>query len=250
MKDTSVLVLKMGKPDTAAQMAAQMPDSVLKGGFKKRKAYKKPSQAQQIARLTRQVNGMIKDKEIKSFDTALNFNIDATGEIPATGQLVLIPQGAGAETRNGAKCVIKSIQIRGSLGNVPAAAATSSSTAHIYLIWDKSPNGAAAAVADVFTGTNFASAMRNITNYHRFTVLKHFYKTFTPNAGVTGAYNNEQFHWEFYKKVNIPLEFNATAGAITELTRNNIFLMCSTETASDDTIQMAGRCRVTFDDSA
>lgn len=233
----------------AANTSSDMPMKVLKGGFKK-KTYKKPTQAQQIAKLTRQVNGMIKDKEIKSFDTVLGFNVDATGEIPATGQLCLIPQGSGAEARNGAKCVIKSIQIRGSIGNVPAGATVSSSTAHIYVIQDKQANGAAAAVTDVFTGTNFASAMRNITNYRRFTVLKHFYRTFNPNAGVAGAYNNEQFHWEWYKKVNIPIEFNSTAGAITEITSNNIFLMVSTETATDDTIQVNGRCRLTFDDSA
>ena len=32
-------------------------------------------------------------EELKFFDTALSFTCDATGEVPATGQLALIPQG-------------------------------------------------------------------------------------------------------------------------------------------------------------
>lgn len=234
---------------------ALTPNAVLYGPKGKdkmtvKKVYTKraPSQAAKIAKLQKQVNSMIKDREIKSFDTALAFNIDGTGEIPATGQLCLIPQGATAETRNGAKCVIKSIQIRASIGMVPAAAGTASSTAHMFIVQDRMCPAAAATVAQVFTSTNLALALRNITNYSRFTILKHWWKTFTPTSGATGNYNNEQYAFEFYKKVNIPLEFNATAGAVTELTRNNIFIIAGTDGASDDIMSVAGTCRVCFDD--
>jgi len=210
--------------------------------------YNKPASQAQVRRLQREVSALKKDAETKIFDTALSFNFDATGEVPATGQLCLIPQGSTDATRNGRKCVIKSIQIRGAAGMVPAAAVTSSSTAHLYIIWDRQCNGAAAAVLDVFSSTNLAYAFRDAATWNRFTILKHWKHTFTPTAGVSGAYNNVQCAVEIYRKVNIPLEFTSTTGAITEINSNNIFLMAGTEGASDDTIQFAGACRLTFRD--
>lgn len=201
-----------------------------------------------VAVLQKQVRGLQRSEELKSLDTALAFNVDATGEIPATGQLCLIPQGAADGQRIGRKVSVKSFQIRASVGFVPAAAATASSTAHIFVIQDRQCNGAAAAVLDVFSSTNLAIAMRDRVNDSRFRILHHWYHTFTPSAGVTTAYNNDQCAWQHYQKVNFPLEFSGAAGAIGEIATNNIFLMASTEGASDDAIQVAGIARVTFTD--
>jgi len=54
--------------------------------------------------------------ELKFFDTATSFSIDTSPEVPATGQLVLIPQGVTESTRVGRKCVIRSIQDDGICG--------------------------------------------------------------------------------------------------------------------------------------
>lgn len=210
---------------------------------------KKPALEVKVARLQKQVSQMAKDRETKSFDTALSFTFDGTAEVPATGQLCLVPQGATAQQRIGEKIVVKSVQIRASIGLVPSTSATSSSTAMMYLIQDKQANGAAASVTDIFTGTNLCEAMRDITTYRRFNVLAQWYHTFTPQAGVSTAYNNQQYHLELYKKVNIPIIFDSTTGAITELTGNNIFLVAGTDTASDDLITLSGRCRITFADT-
>lgn len=191
-----------------------------------------------------------RNAEMKFFDTALSFNIDATGEVPATGQLNLIPQGVTESTRVGRKCVLKSIQMRGIVLFQPGAAATAASTAYIYVVLDKQANGAAAAVTDVFTSANLASAMHNLSNSQRFVVLKKMKFTMAPMAGATTAYNNSTKTFDMFKKCNIPLEFSSTTGAITELRSNNVFLLAGTDQLSDDLISVAGTCRVRFSDGS
>ena len=115
---------------------------------------------------------------------------------------------------------------------------------------DKQANGAAAAVTDVFTSANLASAMHNLSNSQRFVVLKKMKFTMGPMAGATTAYNNSTRTFEMFKKCNIPLEFSSTTGAITELRSNNVFLLAGTDQLSDDLISVAGTCRVRFSDGS
>jgi len=183
--------------------------------------------------------------ELKFFDTALSFNIDATGEVPATGQLALIPQGDTQSTRDGRQATIKSIQINAVCNAVPAAAAASSSIAYIYLILDKQCNGAAAAATDVLTSANFYEAMFNLANNDRFLIMRKWVLNFTSTAGVTTAYNNVAQQINFYKKCNIPITWSSTTGAITEIRSNNLFLLAGSF-GGDDTISVAGTCRLRF----
>jgi len=188
--------------------------------------------------------------ELKFFDTALSFNVDATGEVPATGQLVLIPQGVTESTRVGRKCVLKSIQMRILANYQPAAAAVATTNAWIYLVLDKQCNGAAAAVTDVFASATLSTAMHNLSNSQRFVILKKIKMTFNPPAGATTAYNNIAKQVEMFKKCNIPLEFSSTTGAITEIRSNNIFLLAGSDTLSDDTVVVAGNARVRYSDGS
>jgi len=185
--------------------------------------------------------------ELKFFDTTLSYNVDFTAEVPATGQICLIPQGVTESTRVGRKCTIKSILLKGALAFVPAAAANATSTGYMWLILDKQTNGAAAVASDVFSNVTTQSALRNLANSSRFKILKKFKFTFNSGAGVTTAYNNVSMPFECYKRLSIPLEFSSTTGAITELKSNNIFLMAGAD-FTDDLIQMAGVCRVRFID--
>lgn len=190
--------------------------------------------------------------EKKFWDTALSFAIDETGEVPATGQLCLIPQGDTENTRDGRKCTVESVQIRARAIFAPGAASGATIT-HVYLIQDTQCNGAAAAAGDVFVNaanppvasTNFTSGMLNLTNSGRFRILKHWVHNWNSQAGVTTAYNNVEKQIEFFKKCKIPLQFSSTTGALTEIKSNNLFLMAG-NSGADDLVSWNGTCRLRF----
>jgi len=187
------------------------------------------------------------EPEKKFFDTTLAFTIDDTGEVPATGQLALIPQGDTESTRDGRKAVIESIQIRANLIYQPGASATASANTHMWLVLDTQCNGAAAAWDDVFAGTGVGapSVMLNLNNSGRFRIIKHWNWVFNPPAGATTAYNQMHKQLEYFKKCNIPIDWNSTTGAITEIKSNNIFLLAGASGA-DDLVTVGGRCRLRF----
>lgn len=189
-----------------------------------------------------------KGAELKFFDTALTFSLDTTGEVPATGQLVLILQGTTESQRIGRKCVIKSVQIKAHMVYGPGAGATAATTGFLYLVLDKQTNGAAAAVTDVLTSNNLAVALTNVANSERFVIMKKWTWQFNPPAGATTAYNNVVNDMEFYKKCNIPIEYSSTTGAITEIRSNNLFFL-SGAIGSDDLVDVTGTVRVRFSDS-
>lgn len=185
--------------------------------------------------------------ELKFFDTSLSFPVDATGEVPATGQLNLIPQGTTESQRIGRKCVIKSIQLRGIATFAPAAAATAADVVNLFVVLDKQCNGAAAAFTDVFVGSSANTSLRNMANSSRFVILKTYRWAFNPMSGATTAYNNTTRTFDWYKRCNIPLEFSSTTGAIGEIRSNNIFLLA--QAVQDDLTTVTGVCRVRFSDS-
>lgn len=194
--------------------------------------------------------------ELKFFDTAISFLVDDTAEIPATGQLSLIPQGDTQSTRNGRKCIVKSIDIHGTANMVPAAGATAAVVVYFYVILDTQCNGAAATVADantgIFTNANLAIANHTLANGSRFRVLKKWVFAFNSTAGATTAYNNCIVPFAFYKKCEIPLEYDAaaTTGAITTIRSNNIFLVAgAANNGQDDTVAVQGVCRLRFQDA-
>lgn len=186
--------------------------------------------------------------ELKIFDTTNTFNIDTTGEVPATGQLNLVPQGTDEDERVGNKMVIKSIQMRGTMVYSPGASANACDVSHMYLVLDTQANGAAAAVTDVFNSSNLAVAMRNHDNQKRFKILRHFEHVWNTGAGVTTAYNQMAQPYFFYTKCNIPINYSGATGAIGEIRKNNLFLLAGTAAQSDDLIAVLGLCRITYSD--
>jgi len=192
--------------------------------------------------------------ELKFFDTAISFTVDATAEVPASGQLSLIPQGVTQSTRVGRKAVVKSIRVHGVAILEPAAAAVSNAAIWIYVIQDTQCNGAAATVSGdtgVFTSASLQQANMNLSNGQRFKILHKFACTLTPQSGATTALNNVSKQLDWYGKVNIPLEFDAAAdtGVITTIRSNNIFLVAGSYGAGgDDTVTFSGTCRLRFAD--
>lgn len=186
--------------------------------------------------------------ELKVFDTANAFNFDSTGEVPATGQLCLIQTGDTLNDRDGATVQLKSVQIRGVVTFTPGANATAASVMYLYLVHDRQCNGAAAAITDVLTGTNMASAMGNVPNQYRFKILKRIVVPCIAQAGVTTAYNNVVVPVEEYIKFFTPIEvrYKASTGAITDITSNNLFFLAGSDGNSDDTGSFVGTTRLRF----
>lgn len=189
-------------------------------------------------------------RELKFFDTALSFAADATAEVPATGQLNIIPQGDTESSRDGRSCIVKSIEIRGSWQHLPAAAALAGTIVHMYCVLDTQCNKAAAAVTDVFTSANIHSSGLNLANSARFRILKHWSWIFEPKAGVTTAYNQSFKIVDWYEPgLHIPLTWDGSAatGALNTTTSNNLFLICGAF-GEDDTATFTGNCRLRFFD--
>jgi len=186
--------------------------------------------------------------ELKFLDTALSFNIDRTLEVPATGQLALIPQGQTESTRVGRSCTIRSVEIKGVINMTGAA--TPDDVVSIYLIMDTQTNGAAAAATDVFTSTDGPIALRNLEKSTRFTILKKWVFNMNAQAGVAAAYGAMARNIQYYRKCNIPMLYDSSAstGALTTITTNNLFLMAGSYLA-DDQCTFAGNCRIRFSDS-
>lgn len=187
--------------------------------------------------------------EKKFFDTAINFTVDATGEVPATGQLNLIPQGVTESTRVGRTCQLKSIQFRAQVRYDPGTDTRGSTTAYILLVQDRQANGAAAAITDVMTGNDLATAMINMANSERFKIVRRWVVHLDAEAGVAAAYSTSVKDIDDYIKINTSVEFSSTTGAITEIKSNNYFLLASTGVVTtDDAIAVVGTCRMRFTD--
>lgn len=201
------------------------------------------------------VSSSRRTNELKFFDTAISELFDATAEIPATGgQLNLIPQGVTESERVGRRCVIKSIQI---VGTIATATAGLPDTVAMWVVLDKQANGAAPTVAQVVTAgsttTNgLPGGLVNLENSERFVLLKKFVYELTPSYGVVGATGNAApVSVSWFRKVDIPIEFDSSAatGALTTIRSNNLFLICGSAGNSDDAYNFNGTCRLRFSDN-
>lgn len=187
------------------------------------------------------------NRETKFFDTAINSAVDATGEVPTGGQLVLIPQGDTESARDGRMAYIKSVHGRFLLNSVPALNASGSTNVFLYLVLDTQCNGAAASVTDVFTSANLWSAFHNLANSDRFRILRKFRVNLTSQANQSASVpSNTNKCLEFYYKCNIPIQYSSTTGAIGEIKSNNLFYILGSDGQSDDTVTMNGTTRVRF----
>ncbi len=121
-------------------------------------------------------------------------------------------------------------------------------TMRTMVILDKQCNGANPTVAQVLASTDIDS-YRNLQLSGRFTVLLDRTTDInTMGLAGDGAANDSapiSRSFSFYKKCNVPLEFDASTGAITDLTTNNIFVLLISELGQSS--WQAG-CRVRFSD--
>lgn len=190
-----------------------------------------PKNLQGVARIGGFYGRFANGGELKFFDVPLTDAVVATaGTI--TDSINKIAQGVTEVTRVGRKCTIRSIGFRYkiTLSEVDAVATPGpGDSVRIMVYLDKQCNGATAAVLDILETANYLS-FRNLANSGRFVILHdvtkdlNFLTLASDNAAVVSSADVSR-NYTFYKKCGIPIEFNATTGAITEIRSNNFGLL-------------------------
>ncbi len=166
--------------------------------------------------------------EKKFHDLLVDDNDIAVNGTIIDASVLTIAQDTTESTRIGRKILITNIGWKWTIflnGAVTAAAA--SETVRIVLYLDKQCNGAAATIADIFEIDDLQT-FRNIANSKRFVILMD--RTYVISApGGSGRGTTDSLAWggqrltdSFFKKCSIPIEYDSTVGAITEMRSNNI----------------------------
>lgn len=188
------------------------------------------------------------NQELKFWDTERSGDFDVTGEVLGNSLPVGIAAGTGEEQRLGRKIVIKKISINGIITQESAAA---NGCCMMALVLDKQCNGAVPTWTDIFEDQNFTT-FNNLANSQRFKIIKKWYMVFNSNM-ITNIANNAYLHadWRklirYNKKCNIPIEYDSTTGAITEIKSYNFFLV-GIASGNDDVISYSCNCRLRFTD--
>ncbi len=151
-----------------------------------------------------------------------------------TPSINLIAQGVTESERVGRKCTIKSISWNWEI-DLPEKVAQATPPApefyRIIMYLDKQCNGATATVLGILEAADYQS-FNNLANSSRFVTLcdKRLVMNYTAAIGITASsdWPQQLRSGFFYKRCNIPLEFDSTTGAITEIRSNNIGVLLIT----------------------
>jgi len=191
-----------------------------------------------------------RNAEKKFFDGTLGSTACAAAGTILNASLNLIPQGVTESTRVGRKCVVKNLNMKGHV-ILPATttAASTSDIVRVIVYLDKQCNGATAGVTDILEATDIES-FRNLANSQRFVVM--YDKTKTINLSgcglaATDTWAERVIPFKFSKACNIPLEFDSTTGAITEIRSNNIGVLGISESGL---VAIQYRWRMRFSDGS
>jgi len=167
--------------------------------------------------------------EVKSFDVvvaAANMVAAAAvaGTEPAaayTGmtEINCMQQGATVAQRIGNKVVIKSVQ---AVIEFSSGAAAAVAGIRALLVYDKQPNGAFPALADILldqpAGTGMALSSINIANKSRFQFIRDQYACIDPGVG-------QEFIMKIYCKGRWEVEFGSNTNTVGDIKTGAIYLI-------------------------
>jgi len=198
--------------------------------------------------------------ENKFYDTGINSTTvpqtTAGAEMdPAANVSCLnaIAQGDGESNRDGRQCKLTSIQVKGYVArgtSSDGADVAISPLVRVLIVWDKQTNGVQLNSEDVLQDAAFddVNSLRNAQYMRRFQVL--YDQTFELGpltAGTDGANTISQAgptkRFDFYKKINIPVNFTGTTADIANITDNSIHVMAI---ASGGSCTIGYQARVRF----
>ncbi len=160
-----------------------------------------------------------------------------TGQSPTgtSSTFVGIPQGTTESERIGRKCTITKIMCRFHFKwkalpetTVPNGTDETTETIRLIIYWDKQCNGASATALDILE-TDTYNSYRNLANKGRFVHLYDKLATFNTAQIISGngttqvsAPERRAYILKMNKTVFIPIEYDSTTGAVTEIKSNNI----------------------------
>lgn len=211
-------------------------------------------------RQAKKLKQMASAEEVKYFDTALGADDNTIG-LSATvlnESLVLMQEGDGESNRDGNRCTVQSLFINGNLelpesSSLGVGTILNTALVRIVVVYDKGQvtGSPGATWTDVFQSDDFDS-FRNLDNKNRFRILAD--KRYTFNASITNDQNADTFssgpirrYFEMnFPKLNIPIEYDASSGALTDLTKNNILILGITEGQTNTIVNLNGVARVRF----
>ncbi len=189
-------------------------------------------------------------KEIKFHDVDVDdATIAANGTI-AKSSILTIAQGDTSVTRSGRQIFVKSIlwryQIQ--LPNATAAGGSSDSV-RVIMYLDRQANRAAATVTNILASDNYLS-FKNLHVGSRFGIL--YDKTHSLNSSISGdgttvdtsVVNRDGRYFKEFKR-HIPILYNSTVGALTEMEQKNIGVLLL---SSAGLCQFLSKVRVRFHD--
>lgn len=190
-------------------------------------------------------------EEIKFFDTDITTAGTSSGVI-SSSSLNLMQEGDTDQSRDGNECLLSRIDIRGNLelpeeSDQASVGLLTPSLCRMIVYYDKQCNGAAAAVTDILAGATFDS-FYNLDNRKRFRMLYDKVHSFnvlpTSDGGTANQYDSavqyRNIRWGM--KLNKKIVFDATTGAITDLTSGNIGVLLITKGA-DVNVDLKARIR-------
>lgn len=180
-----------------------------------------------------------RDSELKFHDvTIAAAGISGAGIINSSTNN--IAQGVTESTRVGRKCVIKSFNWRYSVnlpGQGEVAAPVSGDSLRIIVYIDKQCNGTAAAVLDILETASLHS-FRNMANSGRFVFIMDklhslSYQNMASESATNISMSQVIRNFTFYKKLNVPIEFNNVAndGSLATIRSSNIGALLISQTS-------------------
>ncbi len=172
-------------------------------------------------------------REHKFFDTVIDDAVIATSA-QITASVHLLPDGTLDGERIGRKSVIRQLQWRYQI-TLPSSTdkTLTSDTVVLIVFLDKQCNGLSINATTLLEEDNFQSFNR-IENKDRMKILmRRTYDLQANSGGGNGTANDfgeMTIHGEFFKKVNVPIQFSGATGAITEIKSNNIGVLVISST--------------------
>ena len=194
-----------------------------------------------VVKLIRQIPSV----EVKFFDSLLvpNTAVNVKTLVSATTCLSGITQGTGNGQRTGRKIKVIGVVLRLAVVNTFCTPYT------LDLVRDKQSNGAVPANTTVYTGTQWDS-LPNPLFEDRFQFLKRVENlNFSQAQGAGLGAGTSTIGISFSKKCRFEVEFNATTGAVTDLSSDNLLVWLSSTGSLTNAADESGTLRILYTDA-